>query len=282
MAKRNTILVILFIVGLILFDAVQQRYYINTFSLTPEPARLGHLLKSHLIRWAVWATIGVPFGAFVWYRLKRVRLNFRNYTFIFFADVLSVVISVFIISLISIWRQNLELTDAILGEFFVFFTFQKGLAFFMAYGTMAILLNTYFQTLKVKAQEVQIVDLKKTSEELSKGLLSKEEPFLSIKIGNKITPVPLSNIVWIQADDYCVRIHTTDRFYTLRKSLKALEEQLKHYRFIRIHRGALLNLQYVDQINFESSTIRLQNDRELPISRSGIKILKKRIKEASI
>ncbi len=283
MAKRSSLLILLIILGLILFDAVQQRYYINTFKLTPEPVLLGHLLKSQSINWFIWGLMGLPFGIFVWHQLKNTNLGLRSYTLIFIAATLSVLVSVALISLISMWRQNLELNISIISEFLVFFTFQKGLTYFMAYVTIAILLNTYFQTVKVKAQKAEIVSLTRTSEELVKNLQSKKEkPFLSIKTGNKITPIALCDIIWIQADDYCVRIHTEHHFYTLRKSMKALEAQLKPFRFIRVHRGALLNLQYVDQINFESSTVRLQNERELPISRSGIKTLKTRIKESSL
>ncbi len=283
MARRGSILIILFIIGLILFDAIQQQYYINSFELTPEPVLLSDLLKTQSINWSVWGLMGIPFGFFIWRLLRSVRLQIHHYTIILFGVLSSVFLCVVLMSLISIWRQNLDLTTAIFSEFFVFFSFQKGLSFSMAYGMITILLNNHFQATKVKVQEAEIVNLTRTSEELAKNLLTKdEEPFLSIKTGSKISPIALREIIWIQADDYCVRIHSENKSYTLRKSMKALEEQLKPYRFIRIHRGALLNLHYVDQINFESSTVRLQNERELPISRSGIKTLKNQIKESSL
>ncbi len=285
MARQSSFLIILFIIGLIVFDAAQQQFYINTYKLAPKPVLLGHLLKSQSINWAVWGLIGIPFGWFVWNQLRNVRFGVKSFMLIFIAAVFSVAISVISVSLISMWRQDLNVLVAILKEFAIFFAFQKGLTFFMAYGTIAILLNNYYQVIKVNAKEVEIVNLKRNSEKLEQDLRSRiddEEPFLTIKTGNKVTPIALSDIIWIQSDDYCVRIHTEDRSYSLRKSMKALEEQLRHFRFIRIHRGALLNLHYIDQINFESSTIRLQNDRELPLSRSGLKTLKKRIKESSL
>ncbi|MEP1097248.1 MAG: LytTR family DNA-binding domain-containing protein [Cyclobacteriaceae bacterium] len=286
MGKQNSFLIILFIVGLILFDAFQQQFFINTFNLTPEPALLSTLLKSQMIRWTVWASVGVPFGFFVWRQLKKdAPLGFKSFSLIFVATLFAVSTSILLISLISIRTQNQSLTPEVLTEFYTFFSFQKGLTFFMAYVTTAIFLNNYFQLRKVKKQAVEIVTLRKNSEELAKNLLpkdEKEEPYLNIKTGNKLVRILLGQVIWIQADDYCVRVHTTNRSYTLRKSLKSLEIQLRTYRFIRIHRGALLNLNYVDQINFESSTIRLQDDSELPLSRSGIKTLKKQIKETSL
>jgi len=286
MAKQNSFLIVLFIVGLILFDAFQQQFYINTFNLTPEPALLSTLLRSQMVRWLMWGVIAIPFGWFVWRVLNNeISRNLRFYSLILTSAVIAVCISLFSISLISILSQEKEFTAVVLSEFFIFFSFQKGLTFFMAYVTTAILLNNYFQLSKVKEQAVEIVTLRKNSEELVKNILptdEKKEPYLNIKTGNKLSRIMLSQVVWIQADDYCVRVHTADRSYTLRKSLKALEAQLKPYRFTRIHRGALLNLHFVDQINFESSTIRLQNDSELPLSRSGLKTLKKQIKETSL
>lgn len=281
MDKRNSILIILFILGLIMFDALQQRFYVNTFDLTPEPVLLSTLLKSHSIRWMIWGILGIPFGMFVWSHLKKNGLRSRSLFLLLPVTLVTVAIAILSISFISIWIQKLTLSEALL-ELYVFYTFQKGLVFFMAYGMMVILLHNYLQTKRVITQEAEIISLTQTSEELIKSFKTKEEPILSIKTGNKVTPIALNEIIWIQADDYCVRIHTEHQSYTLRKSMKALEKQLSQFRFIRIHRGALLNLNYVEQINFESSTVRLQNERELPISRSGIKTLKNRIKESSL
>ncbi len=272
----------MFILGLIVFDTVQQHYYISTFNLSTQPILLGHLLKSHAIRWVVWGLIGIPFGIYVWKQVKRGGLSFRSLILIFPVTVFAVIISIFLVTLISIWHQDLNVSEAFM-EYYIFFTFQKGLTFFMAYGMMVILLNNHLQMLRVKSQEAEIVNLTQTSKELVENFkLRNDEPFLSIKTGNKVNPIALNDIIWIQADDYCVRIHTEHQSYTLRKSMKALEEQLSPFRFIRIHRGALLNLHYIEQINFESSTVRLHNERELPISRSGIKTLKNRIKESSL
>jgi DNA-binding LytR/AlgR family response regulator len=94
--------------------------------------------------------------------------------------------------------------------------------------------------------------------------------------------IPLNEVTWIEADDYCVKIHTERKAYSMRKSMKSLEEQLASYRFIRVHRGALLNLGYLDHVDFESSLIKLQDSSELPLSKSGAQVLRKALKENSI
>ena len=284
--KKNSLFIVLFMFLLIVFDAFQQRYYINSFNLTDEPVLLSTLLKSHFTRWLIWGLISIPFGILVWRFLINQKIHsFTSKLLLAAVAVISFLISVFLICLVSIWQQEVALTFTTLQEYFVFFAYQKGLTFFMAYVTMVLLLNNYARSKKVKDQEVEIINLQQASDELNKTLQLKNnqsEPHLTVKTGYKIKPIPLNQIIWIQADDYCVKVHTGNSSYSLRKSLKALEEQLRPFRFIRIHRGALLNLEYIDQINFESATIRLQNASELPLSRSGIRTLKKRIKETSL
>ena len=61
-----------------------------------------------------------------------------------------------------------------------------------------------------------------------------------------------------------------------------IEKELKPYRFIRIHRGALLNLSYLDNINFNASSVILQDKTEIPVSKSGEQLLKREIKDLAI
>lgn len=131
---------------------------------------------------------------------------------------------------------------------------------------------------------MEIKNLTRKSTDLEKALdeTSKEEPHLNIKTGYKVQPIPISDIVWIQSDDYCVKIHTQTQAYTLRKSMRLLEEQLSPYGFIRVHRVALLNLNYLHQINFDSSKIKLTNTEELPLSKTGAKMLKQKLEKAAL
>lgn len=270
---------------LICFDALQQKYYIDTFSLAQEPISLLELLKSQASRWGVWLLISIPFSWVVWTQVRTDNLStIRGKIMTLGFTGATVFLSIFCISYLSLRTRGLDPEANLLAESFTFFAYQKGLTFLMAYGTVILLLIGYSKSKRVEDQSAEITSLKKASAELSETLRQKdseEQQRLTIKTGNKVDSIPLHNIIWIQADDYCVRIHTETRSYSLRKSMKLLEKQLKPFRFIRIHRGALLNLQYVDQINFEASTIRLQNESELPLSQSGIRTLKKRMKETT-
>lgn len=68
---------------------------------------------------------------------------------------------------------------------------------------------------------------------------------LSLKQGDRTVVLRMDEIVWIEAQDYCVMVHSTRGKHLVRGSLTALEEQLDPETFIRAHRTAIVNLQHV-------------------------------------
>ena len=284
MARNNIPLLISFIVGLILFDALQQEYYLTRFNLSNEEVRLAALIKWHFLRWLTWALFAIPIGLITWKKFLMEEVHsVRSKLFIILFNVVSIVLALSVISIVNIFQFGLDFTSKTFLELFEFYTFQKGLAFFMAYFILTLLIQSYKEKKELSEQAVEISNLKSQSEELVKSIeIKNAEPHLSIKTGIKKEAVPISQIVWIQADDYCVKVHTQNNAYTLRKSLKSLEKLLEPFKFIRVHRGALLNLHYVDQIKFDSSTIQLSDSSKLPLSKAGLKTLKREIGEFSI
>ena len=75
----------------------------------------------------------------------------------------------------------------------------------------------------------------------------------------------LPEIVWIEAEDYYAAIHGRTRKFLVRESLASLESRLDPTRFVRIHRSAIVNLDFVRQIG--ESALLLRNGTELPVSR---------------
>lgn len=244
------------------------------------------LLKQHSIRWLIWGVVSFPFGFIVRKRIldEGGTLSTGTLVLISASIVTSIFISLCLISVESIVFQELSFNVDLFSEFLTFFTFQKGLIFFMASITLSLLLYNQSREKTIESQFVEIKDLRRKSSDLEEALnlSTQEEPHLNIKTGHKFQPIPLSEILWIQSDDYCVKIHTENQSFTLRKSMKALEEQLSQYGFIRVHRGALLNMSFFHQVNFDSSVIRLINATELPLSKSGAKTLKRKLKQHSL
>lgn len=78
--------------------------------------------------------------------------------------------------------------------------------------------------------------------------VKKELKTLTVKIGDKILLIKLSDIVYIEAEDKYVFLHTTDgRKHLTDFTITALEEKLPEA-FIRIHRSTIINTEHIKEI----------------------------------
>jgi len=71
---------------------------------------------------------------------------------------------------------------------------------------------------------------------------------LVVRDGGRTFVIPHDDIVWIEAEDYCARIHTRTRTILVRDSLRALADSLEPNGFVRVHRSAIVNVPHVRQI----------------------------------
>ena len=60
--------------------------------------------------------------------------------------------------------------------------------------------------------------------------------------GRRTAVVPIAEVVWLAADDYCVQLVTASGRYVVRERLTAFEEKLDPAEFIRVHRSAIVRL----------------------------------------
>jgi two-component system, LytTR family, response regulator len=94
---------------------------------------------------------------------------------------------------------------------------------------------------------------------------------LSIKDDERILFVPVDEIIWIEAANKYVAIHTPDRMHISRQTIQGLEENLNPREFVRTHRSALVRKAAVRGMHplFHGDyTLRLSNGDEAPLSRS--------------
>lgn len=78
--------------------------------------------------------------------------------------------------------------------------------------------------------------------ERSAASRSAERRQLVVRDGSRRLVIPHSDIVWIEAEDYCARIHLQDRTLLVRESLRALARALDGGRFVRAHRSVIVNV----------------------------------------
>lgn len=71
---------------------------------------------------------------------------------------------------------------------------------------------------------------------------------IAVKEIGRTVLVRVDEIDWIEAANYCVKLHTPRRVYIIRESLKSLEQQLDPARFFRVSRSAIVNLDRVREI----------------------------------
>jgi two-component system LytT family response regulator len=81
--------------------------------------------------------------------------------------------------------------------------------------------------------------------------------------------IPLGEIDWIGADDYYVAVHAGGRRHLLRESMASLEARLDHARFVRVHRGAMVNIDRIRELRTSNgdAILVLQDGTRLPVSR---------------
>src|SRR5580704_4814280 len=82
-----------------------------------------------------------------------------------------------------------------------------------------------------------------------------DEPYstrIVFKSRGRILFLPISDIRWIGAEEKYVRICTRTETHLLRQTMSDLEEKLDPEMFARVHRSAIVNLQFVKEVRTES------------------------------
>lgn len=95
---------------------------------------------------------------------------------------------------------------------------------------------------------------------------------LIVPDGPKDVLIPVRGIEWIEASDYYCSLHVKQRTYLLRESLSDLEAKLDPNCFVRVHRSALVNLDYLHEIHREGvreNTVTLADGTSIRISKGG-------------
>lgn len=107
---------------------------------------------------------------------------------------------------------------------------------------------------------------------------------LMIKSAGEVQFIRISDIDWIEAEDYYACLHVGPRHHLLRRSLADLEKDLDSANFCRIHRSAIVNLDRVKALKLNSDgeyNVVLENGSELRLSRRHRKELQSRLGASS-
>jgi two-component system LytT family response regulator len=104
---------------------------------------------------------------------------------------------------------------------------------------------------------------------------------IAVKIRHKVYVIPVGDIHYIQADGDYVTIHSKNEKFLKEKTMQYFESHLDPARFVRIHRSAIINVDYIDKIEYydrESHAVLLKSGVSLRASASGYKTLREVLK----
>ncbi|MBC8042436.1 MAG: response regulator transcription factor [Rhizobacter sp.] len=103
---------------------------------------------------------------------------------------------------------------------------------------------------------------------------------IAVKSSLRTLIVAVDNLMWVEADDYYVKLHTLEKTHLLRQTLTTLEAQLDPQYFQRIHRSAIVNLRAIRELQPHSSgdaLIVLHDGTQLKLSRTHRKQVQKHL-----
>ena len=92
--------------------------------------------------------------------------------------------------------------------------------------------------------------------------------------------VPVDEINWIEAADYCARIHSRGKVHVIRETMQRLEQRLDPNRFFRVHRSGIVNLDRVREMQpapHGDHLLILQDGTKIRLSRGRKAALEERL-----
>tara|TARA_R110001592_G_scaffold363109_2_gene680421 strand:- start:110295 stop:111014 length:720 start_codon:yes stop_codon:yes gene_type:complete len=93
-----------------------------------------------------------------------------------------------------------------------------------------------------------------------------------VKDGQDIKIIPIQDVVYLEAYDDYVKIHTVKDCFLKKHTLSKFEDSLPINKFVRVHRSFMINVSFllkIEQLTKDSYRAVLKNDEAVQISRSG-------------
>lgn len=130
---------------------------------------------------------------------------------------------------------------------------------------------TYFRFLKATEKA-----LSKLREEMLPASNSKNDFF--IRNNANLIRLCYDEVVWIEALENYIIVHTYDEKFTIHFTMKSVMDQLPTDKFFRIHRSYIVNRSRIDVIKTSTIEVKTKDGREaLPIGKSYRDLLLKEI-----
>lgn len=116
---------------------------------------------------------------------------------------------------------------------------------------------------KKPEEEGQVSDLRELAEKSTR---------LVVRVKNDIKIIPIHEVNYFEAEDDYVAIHTHSGTYLKKMTMKTLEDHLDPFKFARVHRSFIINLNGITGIEpyeRDSYLVKLRAGEQIPVSKSG-------------
>lgn len=261
--RRNSIAgLLVIIIAVLLYESGQQLYFVRQYEIVEDPS-YWKIMWAQCRRWLVWMAL-LPILVYS-FRSMAAEVRKLQLAASVLATCLIAIVAVSILEMII--QQGVLVDRETFVEYVTFFFYQKGPIYLLGYISISFVILSRSENRRLRFEMHKIGDLRLENENLARRiqeLKPSEEQVLSIRIGKKQKIVPLSDVLWIEADDYCAKVHSIDgRSYSMRISLKSLEENLSSP-FMRVHRSAIVNLAQIEEI--------VRTPKPQAILSSGVKV----------
>lgn len=111
------------------------------------------------------------------------------------------------------------------------------------------------------------VSEKATQELLETASLSPaQSQRIVVKNGSKIKIIPVHDVLYLEAADDYVKVHTPEGYFLKNKTMTHFDQVLDGQMFVRAHRSYIVNVQQITRID------PYEKDNHVAILRSGIKV----------
>lgn len=123
---------------------------------------------------------------------------------------------------------------------------------------------------------INIISLEFEIKKIEDKLLtdSSQNKFLAIKDRGAYINIPYSDVIYIEIEGNYSTIYTLHKRFVLKKSLTKVWQTLDKDLFMRVHRGFVVNREFISKISFSKKQMILTNDVSLPIGKNYFDELK--------
>ncbi|MEM9666069.1 MAG: LytTR family DNA-binding domain-containing protein, partial [Bacteroidota bacterium] len=100
---------------------------------------------------------------------------------------------------------------------------------------------------------------------------------LFVRAGDRVLPVDVQNVLWVEAAGDYARLHTAEAPYLTSLRLSTLAERLDPDRFVRVHRSSIVALPAIQHLTSDGDggyVLTLTNRKRVRVSRSYAPVIR--------